>query len=75
MRHISRNLLRDISSHNMVPSSGMASESLTPIESGTCPGRLWVASAIPEPSSHILQASVCSDAGARAWRFLLCREK
>ena len=55
------NLLRHISCHDRVPPSRVTERSLAPIGIGTCPGRLWVSSVIPQPSSHVLQASVCSD--------------
>ena len=59
-------LLRYISRGGRVPPSRVTGGSPAPIGSGTCPGRLWIASVIPQLSSHVLHALICSDADA--WR-------
>jgi len=57
-------LLRRISCHDNVPPLEVTGGSMAPIGCGTCSGRLWVASAISQSSSHVLQASVYSDVDA-----------
>ena len=53
MCRISRHegMLHRISRHNKFPPSRVTGRTPVSIESATCPGRLWVASMIPQPSS------------------------
>jgi len=64
------NILRYIRCRDKVSPSRVVGGSPTPIGGGTCPGQLWVASAISQPSSHVLQASFCRDASASCLEIL-----
>jgi len=56
--------LRYIRCRDRVSPPRLTGRGPTPTGSGTCPRQLWVAGVIPQPSSHVLQALVCSDVGA-----------
>jgi len=58
---IVKDLLWHISHRDRMPPSRVIGRSPAPIESGSYRRRLWIASVIPRSSSHVLQASVCSN--------------
>jgi len=58
------NLLRYIRYRGTVSLSAVTGGSPALIRSWACPGQLWVAIAISQLPSHVLQASVCSNASA-----------
>ena len=55
-------LLQNISHRDRLSPSRVIGRTTGPIRGGTCPWWLWIASAIPQPSNHVWQASVSSNA-------------